>query len=364
MFNVLKIFTLCSGLILTFAGCVGSSQAAGSAGLYFERLFCWGAPWSEESARRYASAGVTDIMVRNHKQYALAKKYGMTPYWQCFTPVGPHRQVMAPEEEKYHDYINGKDLDKKLSKAERSKILDQRRIATNHRYGGEMVRQFDTLNTDIACFNSDTDFAISAKRLDSLLKNAPGDVAGMYIDYIGYMNHKGCYCKNCLIMYQDYLAQHKLSDTPENQTAFYRQKIVEYYDKVITYVKSKNPNFKFVVHIYPDFKNDPLYGNRTKADYCGQTVSWYFKFDPAKIRQYTQYVVKQAQDYHNFVQGVPFIGLNTKSSSSLGYKTPQQVESELQTILAAGGRTLLVCSGSAILQDGYYEVFKKYCTKP
>ena len=165
-------------------------------------------------------------------------------------------------------------------------------------------------------------------------------------------------------MYQDYLAKHKLSVTPENQTAFYRQKIVEYYDKVITYVKSKHPHFKFVVHIYPDFKNDPLYGNRTKADYCGQTVSWYFRFDPAKIRQYTQYVVKQAQDYHNFVQGVPFIGLNTKSSSSLGYKTPQQVESELQTILAAGGRTLLVCSGSAILQDGYYEVFKKYCTKP
>ena len=112
------------------------------------------------------------------------------------------------------------------------------------------------------------------------------------------------------------------SDSSENQTAFYRQKIVEYYDKVITYVKSKHPSFKFVVHIYPDFKNDPLYGNRIKADYCGQTVSWYFKFDQVKIRKYTQYVVKDAQDYHNFVQGVPFIGLNTRSSSSLGYKTP------------------------------------------
>ena len=119
-----------------------------------------------------------------------------------------------------------------------------------------------------------------------------------------------------------------------------------------------------MVHIYPDFKNDPLYGNRTKADYCGQTVSWYFKFDQEKIRQYTRYVVNRAQDHHNFVQGVPFIGLNTKRTSSLGFKTPQEVEQELQTILAAGGRTLLVCSGSAILQAGYYEVFKKYFAKP
>ena len=75
-------------------------------------------------------------------------------------------------------------------------------------------------------------------------------------------------------------------------------------------------------------------------------------------------MVNRAQDHHNFVQGVPFIGLNTKRTSSLGFKTPQDVEQELQTILAAGGRTLLVCSGSAILQAGYYEVFKKYFAKP
>jgi hypothetical protein len=118
-----------------------------------------------------------------------------------------------------------------------------------------------------------------------------------------------------------------------------------------------------VVHLYPDFKNDPLYGNRLKTDYCGQTVSWYFKWDQEKIKKYTQIVVNNARDYHKHVSGLPFIGINQNPGSSLVRKTPQEVEQELQTILAAGGRTLLVCNGAAIIAPGYYEVFKKYFGK-
>jgi hypothetical protein len=354
---------IAAAVFLLFAGCAATDQGNDQKTPRFERLFCWGCPWNETTAQRFASAGVTDIMVKNKKHYQLAKKYGMTPYWQCFTPVGPHRQVMNAEEEKYFAYIMGKDLSAALSKAERSKILDQRRSSTNFRYGGEMVRAFDTVAVDLPCFNSDTDFSLSAKRLDHLLKGAPADVAGMYIDYIGYLNHKGCYCKNCLAQYRNYLKSNKLQDNEESKTAFYRLKIVEYYDKVISYVKSKHPHFKFVVHLYPDFKNDPLYGNRLKTDYCGQTVSWYFKWDQEKIKKYTQIVVNNARDYHKHVSGLPFIGINQNPGSSLVRKTPQEVEQELQTILAAGGRTLLVCNGAAIIAPGYYEVFKKYFGK-
>ena len=352
------LIALFTGTLFTFCGCVCTPQAA-----KFERLFCWECPWTEELARRFASAGVTDIMVKNQKHYQLAKKYGLTPYWKCFTPVGPHNQVMTPQEEKYQAYIMGKDLASNLSKEERKRILDQRRTSTQYRYGGEMVREFDTVGIDIPCFNSDTDFSLSAKRLNALLADAPKDAAGMYIDYVGYTNHEGCYCKNCLALYKEYLQKNKLADTKENKTAFYRLKIVEYYDKVMAYVKSRHPHFKFVVHIYPDFKNDPLYGNRIKADYCGQTVSWYFKWDQPKIRKYTKFVIEHANDHHKHVSGVPFIGINPTPGSSLVSKTPQEVEKELQTIWAAGGRSLLVCSGRAVAEPGYYEVFKKYFGK-
>ena len=185
----------------------------------------------------------------------------------------------------------------------------------------------------------------------------------MFLDYIGYTNYQGCYCKDCLAKYRKYLIKHKLKDTPENKTAFYREKLVEYYNKVIDYIKSRRPDFKIVVHIYPVFKNDPLYGNRTKADYCGQTVSWYFKWDERKIKKYTAFVLDHARDYYSFAEGIPFIGLSADKTSSLGYKTPEEVEHDLQTVLAAGSRTVMVCDGRVLLQDGYYEVFRKYCGK-
>ena len=330
----------------------------------FERLFCWGSPSSELAASRYAEAGVTDIIVRNEKQFRWAVKYGMTPYAYVFLPEGPHKQVMTPQEQKHFDYISGKDLDKKLSKAERMKILHQRRRKKQDLYGGDAVTEIATLNSyQIACFSCDKDLTLSRKKIDSLLEKSPRGVAGIHLDFIGYMNFKGCYCKGCLEKYQLYLKEHHLADTAENKAVFYRNEMVRYYNDVIDYIKSRRKDYKVVVHVYPLFRSEPLYGNRTKADYCGQTVSWYFPWNQEKIRSYTRFVVNHAKDYHPPVEGVPFIGLSTDKSSSLGFKTPEQLDFELRTVLEAGGRKLMVCNGSSILQDGYFEVFKKYCGK-
>ncbi len=348
------------GLALLAGGCL-TSENTSAENRKFERLFCWGRPTSEAVAERYAAAGVTDIMVGNRKQFDLAVKYGMSPYWKCFTPAGPHRQVMTPEEEKLQAYLAGKDLDPKMPRAERMKILHRRRIEKQHRYGGEPVREIDVIYTDIACFISDEDLALTRKKLDGMLDNAPADAAGMFLDYLGYMNNRGCYCEKCLAKYRKYLAENKLKDTQENRTAFYREKLAEYYNKVIDYIKSRRPGFKIAVHVYPDFRNDHLYGNRTKADYCGQTVSWYFKFDEAKIREYTKYVIEHAKDHFPNAEGLPFIGLSADPDSSLGYKTPADIEHDLLTILSAGGRTVMVCNGHDILKPGYFEVFRKYC---
>lgn len=352
------------GVFFLLGGCKSASGTVSSEMMKFQRLFCWGNPKDDKTAMRYASAGVTDIVVRNKEQYDLAVKYGMTPYWQIFTPSGPHPQVMTEEETKHFNYINGKDLDRKLSRAERMKLIDVRRIEKQHRYGGEPVAKIDTLNSVILpCFISDDDFAFTRKKIDRLLKDAPPQAAGMFIDCIGYMNHHGCYCEKCLAKYRKYLADRKLTDTPENRTSFYREKLVEYYNNVIDYIKSKHPDYKIVIHVYPDFRNDPLYGNRIKADYCGQTVSWYFKWDEEKIRKYTGYVLNHAKDHYPSAEGIPFIGINENNNSSLAYKTPEEVERELRIILASGSRTVMVCNGTAILKPGYYEIFKKYCEK-
>ncbi len=349
-------------MVLLLCGCMTAKNNIGKGNAKFDRLFCWGRPANEESARKFAQAGVTDILAENREQVELGLKYGMNSYYKCFHPQGPHRQVMLPEEEMQYDYINGKDLDRNLPAAERNQILDRRIREKNHRYGGETVGDIDTLNTTIPCFISDEGLDLTKKKLDAILQEAPPESRGMCLDYLGYMNHHGCYCDGCIAKYKEYLAAKNLEDTVANQTSFYREKLVEYYNAVIDYIKSKRPDYKIIVHIYPEFKSDPLYGNRVKADYCGQTVSWYFKWNLEKIANYTRYVMEHAKDFFSNAEGIPFIGLNTNAASSLGSKTPEEVELELQTILAAGGRTVMVCNGGAILDPGYFEVFRKYCS--
>ena len=350
-------------LLLLSAFLAGCSSVENSREAKFTRVFCWGSPVNEETAEKYARAGVTDIVVNNLKQYELAGKYGMRAYWKCFHPEGPWRQVMTPAEEDHHNYISGRDLKSKMKPAERRAILDRRRREKQHRYGGEPVTEIDTLTTGIKCFLSDKDLALSRKKLDAILDSAPKGAAGIYVDYIGYMNHRGCYCAECLQRYRNYLKERNLPDTQENKDNFYRDQLADHYNRIIAYVKQKRPDFKVVVHIYPEFRPDPLYGNRTGADFCGQTVAWYFKWPEKQIRKYTGYVVKHAKDHYSEAEGIPFLGLNTNEKSSLGFKTPADVESELKTILAAGGRTLMVCTGRCILEPGYCDVFRKYCGK-
>ena len=364
----MKILHLPAAAAILFAGFftfsnLGAAENKSAGNMKFKRLFCWGYPGNEMQAKKYADAGVTDIITATPKQYALARKYGMTPYWKVFLPKGPYTQVMTPEEQKYSDYINGADLDKKISSADRMKILHRRRVEKQYRYGGDSITEISAITTEIPCFSSDKDLTLSKKALDEQLQSAPEGVAGIFMDYFGYINNKGCYCQNCLRKYRKFLKKNKLADTPQNKAVFYRNEIVDYYNKVIDHVKSKRPAYKIVIHVYPLFKPDPLYGNRIRADYCGQTVAWYFKWDEKKIRAYTDFVLRHAKDYYKTAEGIPFLGINHDKKSSLKYKTPEELESELQTILRAGGRTLMVCTGSVIIKDGYCEVFRKYCSK-
>jgi len=228
------------------------------------------------------------------------------------------------------------------------------------RYGGEPDADLDTLNSvRIRCFLSDTDHALSKAALDTLCSRVPG-VKGVYFDYLGYSNFKGCYCTNCLAAYRTHLQKQSLADTPKSRDAFYRDQLVRYYNAMIDYVKSKHPEFQVVVHIYPVFLPDPLYGNRTKADFCGQTVAWYFPWEPGKIARYTRMTLGEQNRYFDGVQGVPFLGIN-RQPGSLWVKDAATLERELQAILAAGGDRLMVCGGRDMLDPDIAAVFKKYC---
>ena len=355
--SFLRVLFCCMAVLLV-SGCTTFSARQPK----FERVFCWGVANSEENTRKYAEIGVTDIMVITQKHYDLAVKYGMTPYRGTFTPAGPYPQVISKEEAEYKDYISGKDLDKKLPKEERAKITTQRRLEKGYRYGGEPDNgAMNVMTFDTPCFNSDKNYALSKKKIDELLATAIPGVKGIFFDGIGYTNQHGCYCEKCLRDYKKYIADNKLPDTQASKDLFYRELLVNYFNAMIDYVKEKRPDFKVVAHYWPVFQPDPLFANRTKVDYCGQTVAWYFQWPLDKVAKYTKYVLKHEKKYHANSEGIAFVGLNASQGKALAYKSPEQLEAELKVILAVGGRTLMVCNGADMIKPGYYEVFRKYC---
>lgn len=358
----MKIITYLLLLLICCSGC--SSVEPQKAKLSFERIFNWTPPNNEYAARRYYHAGATDVLVRNQKQFDLVVKFNMTPYWGCFTPAGPHRQVLTPEEAKVQDHLNGIDLaGRKISKAERKKIITQRQREKDYRFGGPTTDPLETLHSPLYCFISDKDLKFSKEKIDKLLDKAPAGSAGIYFDFFGYNNFRGCYCRNCLALLQEFLKQNNLKDTIENRGIFYRDQLVRYYNRMVDYVKSKRPGYKVIAHFYPDFQFEPFFGNRTKVDYAGQTVAWYFKVPLSQIAADTRKVIAEANHYQPRMIVIPFLGLNTDSKSALGFKSPEDLEKEMQTILAAGGKSLMICCGRTMSEPGYYEVFCKYSSK-
>ena len=347
-------------LVVLLAGATAHAQTSPSEPpKRFKRVFCWGALTDEDTARKFSRIGVTDIPVANKEQLALARKYGMTPYCGIFGPRGPHAQVMSAEEEKHFAYVNGLDLNNR-NRSERNAEIDKRRLEMKHRYGGEPVAALDTINSErIPCFSSDVDYTLSKKAIDAICSRTDG-VQGIFFDYIGYSNFKGCYCEECLAAYKAYLTEKGLTDTAKHKNEFYRDRLVSYCNDMIDYVKSQHPNFKVVIHVYPVFLPEPLYGNRLKADFCGQTVAWYFPWDTEKIRQYTRVTVMEQDKHFAGVRGVPFVGLN-RSPGSLWVKDAVTLDNELRTILASGADTLMVCSGNDMIATGIDKVFETYC---
>lgn len=346
-------------LIALLAGAAAFAQtAAFEPQESFSRIFCWGRLTDDNTARKFGEIGVTDIRVFSQEELDLARKYGLTPYCGTFTPRGPHRQVMSPEEEKHFAYINGLDLEH-MQPAERKTEIDKRRLEMEHRYGGEPVASLDTLNSvRIWCFNSDVEYALSRQAIDAICSRVDG-VEGIFFDYIGYTNFKGCYCDECLAAYKAHLADQGLLDTEEHRNEFYRNRLVTYINYMIDYVKSRHPGFKVVIHVYPVFLPDPLYGNRLKADFCGQNAAWYFPWDVEKIAQYTRFTVMEQNRFFQDVRGVPFVGLN-REPGSLWVKDAETLERELKTILSAGADMLMVANGADMVKPGIYEVFRKY----
>lgn len=338
----------------------------------FTRLFVWGSITNEATARAAKEIGVTDISVnpRKPEQVALAHKYGFNTY-AGFGPNGDHPQKMTPEETALQDRLNGRDIliPTNATRAEKMALQEKRHEFRNQSktsWGGEPspdAVQGDVLMQSIMCFAGDSAYEKSRAVLKSLCET--GGIDGISFDYIGYANFKGCYCDTCLELYRRYLADNDVPDNENSKNAFYLKQLVDYCNAMTDYIKSLRPDFKIMAHLYPVFLPEPLYGNRLKVDYCGQTAAWYILWPPDKIRAYSKIIAGEQNRYFPNVRGVPFIGYYDSSKlPQFPYKSAERVELELNAILDGGADSLMLCSGNDVLANPEIAaIFRKYCSR-
>ena len=230
---------------------------------------------NEAAARGFSEIGVTDIIASGEKGFAAAKKYGLVPYC-TFMPVGPHKQVLCAEEQRRHDFINGVDLRGRLPKEELRQILDERRKSLGCRFGGESSEPLDLCATLIDCFLSDTNCILAKAKIDRTLAANPG-AEGIAFDYIGYTNFRSCECDDCRARLAAYLKKVGLEENETNRNGFFRTSLVAYINTLVDYVHGIRPGIKVIIHLYPVFLPDPLYGKDLRADTVQKTVAWYFQ---------------------------------------------------------------------------------------
>jgi hypothetical protein len=130
---------------------------------------------------------------------------------------------------------------------------------------------------------------------------------------------------------------------------------------MVDHIKRINPAWNVMNHVYPVYLPEPLYGNRLKVDFCGQTVAWFFIWPGEKVRRYASVTVGRQNQYFGHVKGVPFVGFGR--SAAFDRKTPVILERELKTILDCGAESLMMHAFAEAADDPeIFAVLAEYCS--
>ncbi len=237
-----------------------------------------------------------------------------------------------------------------------------------YQWGGEPERKHtknifndEVLICDLLCFHHPLVLEALKKKIKAYMEYE--GIAGIAFDAIGYQNYYDCKCPASLKLYKEYCEKNKLKPTPKAWKEFSFKTLIDFNNALVDYVHQLNPQAKTFNHIWPVYLPEPLYGNRLKMDFCGQTAAWYFYWDPLRIEQYSRKISVSQKKYWPNANGVAFIGYfdPMKHDMQFPYKSPAKVESELRAILKGGSRMLMVCGLADVLNNqDIAAVFKKF----
>ena len=219
-----------------------------------------------------------------------------------------------------------------------------------YQYGGEPAAgRREILDQNFTCPNNPGVVPYTLKRVAEL-KEMGYD--GVIFDFVGYRNYRSCQCGLCLVKLEKFRVQHPELNARQAGEKFYENVLVDLYETLYRKTKEIAPGLLIANHIHPVYLPNVFYGHRVKADYCGVTVSWFFKphWPLEKVRDYAAKVVSGTYA-HDCVEPMPMIGIYTDSEYARDRRSPERLRQELQIIKAAGAKHLVACELGHILRD-------------
>jgi hypothetical protein len=231
-----------------------------------------------------------------------------------------------------------------------------------YQFGGEPKMTNEVLWKKIICLSNPEARDLFKPLIDGIV-SVPG-IGGVAFDEFGYQNYHRCHCERCQKLLDEFSARNPAMSKDEAETAFFRGVLVDTINYLADYARSKNPEIKTSIHIWPVFAPDPLYGNRLNVDVCGQTAAWYSLWPETKIAEYSRAISKNANDFYERPNGVGFIGYYDLPGK-FPVKDSARVDMELRTVIAGGCRWVMVCDAEHVIRNKEVsDVFKKYFGRP
>jgi hypothetical protein len=368
----------------------------------FERFFAWGKPVEDEHfVKRLVELGVTDVVggISSSNTASMYASAGINLFpvvtlnvkgWEKKYPDTPSAlQKMTDAEAAAKEMISGVksshrpsvskegeadeppdwNMTDKQKKSVESMSRANNKFQYFYQWGGEVDKNHfgktiktEVLLYDMLCFNTPEVKELVKDRIRDALA-IPG-VKGVAFDGIGYQNYHACFCPVCEKLFGEYCEKEKKDLKQEKvRDEFSLKCLVDFNNEMADFAKSVNSDAVTANHIWPVFMPEPLYGNRLKIDFCGQTAAWYAFWDPWRIEKYSRIITGEQEKYFKGAKGAAFIGYY--DSPLFPVKTPAKVESELRAILRGGSTCLMMCGLEDMMKnEDIYAVFKKFCARP
>jgi hypothetical protein len=231
-----------------------------------------------------------------------------------------------------------------------------------YQFGGEPVMTNEVLTTPILCLNNVEARELFKSQIDEIV-SVPG-IEGLAFDGFGYQNYRRCYCATCKQLLAEYQKQHPGVLPAQAEVDFFRDTLVNYINYLADYARSRKPDIKTSIHIWPVFAPEPLYGNRLDIDLCGQTAAWYMFWPEEKIAAYSRIISGKAKEYHPRQGGVGMVGYYDMPGK-FPVKDAARMDLELKTMLENGCRSVQVYSAIDVIKNPEIAaVFKKHFSAP